>query len=98
MQPPEFKSSMPLWVVVSLGKPVLLKREFVGPCETYAKGCMGILTAIDTDPDDGYSPYAIVALDPNDHGYLENFTFDDIEPVADKIKYALDVQNGVIAF
>jgi hypothetical protein len=98
LQPEDFMSQIPLWVVVTLGKEVILKRDLVGPCETYTKGCRGILTAIDTDSDNGFAPYAIVALDPNDLGYLENFEFDDIEPVADRIKYSLDVQRGVIAF
>ena len=98
LQPEDFMSQIPLWVVVSLGKKVMLKREFVGPVKTYPKGYVGILGAIDTDPHAGYAPYAIVCLEPDDVGDLENFEFDDIEPVVDRIKYSLDVQRGVIAF
>lgn len=100
MQPEDFMSQVPLWVVVSLGKEVIITKDFVGPCETYPKGCRGILTAIEVyaSADRIGKPYATVALDPNDYSYLENFDFQDIEPVVRKIKYSLNIERGVIAF
>lgn len=92
-------TQIPLWVVVSLGKEVMLKGEFVGPCETYAKGCRGTLHSIEVyHANYGGAPYVVVALDPADPSYLENFRFDEIEPVADRIKYSFNPQEGVIAF
>lgn len=93
-------SQMPIWIVATLGKEVALTREFVGPCETYAVGCRGILTAIDTfvNEQGDRRPYAVVALDPNDDGYLENFSFADIRPVVDRVKFSMDIKRGVIAF
>lgn len=100
MVPEDFMNQIPLWVVASLGKEVAITADFVGPCETYAAGCRGVLMSIDvyqTSERTG-KPFAIVALDPNDFGYLENFEFDQIQPVARKVKFSLDIQNGVIAF
>lgn len=99
MEPEYFPSQLPLWVVACLGKPVMLTREFAGPCEIYSKGCEGILCGIECYPwNNGGVPYAIVALDPNDPSYVENFPFDHLQPAADRVKYSLDVQQGVIAF
>jgi hypothetical protein len=99
LAPEEFMSQIPLWVVVCLGKEVMLSTEFVGPCETYAKGCRAVLCGIECYPwNNGGKPYALLSLDSNDPSYVENFKFSDIEPVADRIKYSLDVQRGVIAF
>jgi len=88
-------SQMPIWIVATLGKEVALTREFVGSCETYTRGCRGILTAIESG---GGVPYAVVALDPQDPGYLENFPFDHIRPVVDRVKFSMDIERGVIAF
>jgi len=96
--PEDFMSQIPIWVVACLGKEIMLEREFVGACETYEKGCRGRLTAIDTDPENGYAPYAIVALDPNDEGYFENFEFFDIRPVTDTVKFSVNIEKGIIAF
>lgn len=97
--PEDFMSQIPLWVVVSLGKEVMLRGEFVGPCETYAKGCRGTLQSVEVyQANYGGAPYAVVALDPLDPSYLENFRFDEIEPVANRIKYSFNPQEGVIAF
>jgi len=99
MQPEDFMSKIPLWVVACLGKEVMLKGEFVGPCETYARGARGVLCGIETYPwNFGGKPYALISLDREDPGYVENFPFEDIEPVADRIKYSFDPQQGVIAF
>lgn len=87
---------IPLWVVASLGQEVVLLVEYVGPCETYLPGCRGTLTSIQV-ADDG-SFYTTVALDPNDPGYWENFTFDQIRPVPVKVGFSLDIEQGYIAF
>lgn len=91
-------TQIPLWVVASLGKQVALSTEFTGPCETYTKGCRGTLSAIMVDTNYGGMPYALVALDPNDETYLENFRFNEIQPLTSKIKFSLNIERGVIAF
>lgn len=91
-------TQIPLWVVASLGKQVVLETEYVGPCETYLPGCRGLLSGIAVDENNGRKPYAIVALDPNDESYLENFRFDQIRPITDKIKFSLNIERGLIAF
>jgi hypothetical protein len=98
MSPEDHMTQIPIWVVASLGKEVMLEREFVGACETYSRGCRGILTAIDTDHRNGYAPYAIVALDPEDESYLENFEFSDIRPISDSVKFSFNIEKGIIAF
>ena len=94
----ENATQIPLWVVASLGKEIILDKEFAGSCETYMRGCRGVLSGILVDENYGGSPYAIVALDPNDTSYLENFLFDDIRPVSENIKFGLNIEQGIIAF
>jgi hypothetical protein len=95
----DFKLEVPLWIVACLGKQVALAVEFVGPCETYSKGCQGILHGIECYPwNNGGAPYALVALDPKDPSYVENIAFDAIEPSASRVRYSLDVQRGLVAF
>lgn len=91
-------TQIPLWVVASLGKQVALATEFVGPCETYIKGCRGVLSAIMMNENYEGKPYALLCLDPEDDSYLENFLFEDIEPISDKVKFSLDMEHGMIAF
>jgi hypothetical protein len=85
--------------VASLGKEVVLAVDMVGPCETYQAGCRGVLAGIEICRKnyDG-APYAIVALDPNDDTYLENFRFSDLMPVTNKVKFSLNIEEGIIAF
>lgn len=89
---------LPLWIAASLGKHVVLKRDFVGPCERYAAGAVGLLAGIMVDDDDPRHLYVIVALDPSDVTYLENFEFDDIEPLHHKVQMSLNIEEGLIAF
>jgi hypothetical protein len=91
-------TQIPLWVVASLGKQIALSTEFVGSCETYTKGCRGTLSAIMVDSNYNGMPYAVVALDPEDETYLENFRFDEIEPLTSKIKFSLNIERGIMAF
>lgn len=92
-------TQVPIWIVATLGKEVALTREFVGACETYTRGCRGTLTGVEVSPGtfDG-APYAVVALDPADPGYLENFRFSDIRPAVDTVKFSFNLEMGVIAF
>lgn len=97
--PEDFMSQFPIWVVALLGKEVALTREFVGPCETYLPGARGVLRGIECYPwNNGGKAYVIVSLDPQDPEYVENFTFDHIRPIADTVKFSLDIERGVIAF
>lgn len=92
-------TQIPLWVVASLGKEVVLEADFVGPCETYLRGCRGILAGIEICRQNFHgAPYAVVALDPNDDTYLENFRFNEIRPVPNKVKFSLNIEEGIIAF
>lgn len=92
-------TEIPLWIVASIGKQVVLATDFAGPCETYAKGCSGLLSAIMVDSHnyDGV-PYALVALDPQDDSYLENFRFDEIAPASGSTRFRLNMEEGLIAF
>lgn len=89
---------IPLWVVASLGKEVVLRREFVGACETYLPGCRGILTSIQISDNGKGDAYVTVALDAHDPDYWENFAFEDIRPVPMKVSFTLDIEEGYIAF
>lgn len=87
---------IPLWVVASLGKSVALVSSFEGPTETYLAGSQGVLDSINSDGSGGF--YATVALDEEDPGYLENFTFDQVRPVSSRVSFSLDIERGVMAF
>lgn len=89
---------LPLWVAASLGKHVVLKRQFVGPCETYPAGAVGTLAGIMIDERNPGRLYTVVALDPSDDSYLENFGFDDIEPINHKMQMSVNFEEGLIAF
>lgn len=88
---------IPLWVVATLGKQVALTSPFVGPCETYGVGSPGILTSIQWD-ESGGGFYGTVALDSQDISYLENFSFDQLRPMRNRVPFSLDIERGVIAF
>jgi hypothetical protein len=90
-------NSIPIWIVASLGKEVVLRRDFVGTCETYRAGCRGRLVSIQAPIDGWQSLHVTVALDPNDISYEENFAFEDIKPVAGEIG-SFDMQNGLLHF
>lgn len=89
---------LPLWIAASLGKHVVLRNEFVGPCETYPAGAVGVLAGIMIDEENPGRLYTVVALDPTDDSYLENFGFDEIEPIDHKIKMSLNIEEGLMAF
>lgn len=91
-------AQIPLWAVASLGKQVLLTVEYAGPCTTYPVGHIGLLQGILVDENYDGCPYAIVSPDPEDNTYLENFRFDEIRPVTDKVKFSLNIEQGIIAF
>jgi len=91
-------TQVPLWAVASLGKKVLLTVEYVGPCATYPVGHTGLLQGILVNENYGGCPYAIVSPDADDESYLENFRFDEIRPVSDKVKFSLNIEQGIIAF
>lgn len=92
-------TQIPLWIVASLGKQVALTTDFIGPCETYRAGCRGKLLAVMVDEMnyDG-EPYALVGLDANDLSYMENFRFDDLMPITNRVKFSLNIEQGIIAF
>lgn len=92
----DFQSEIPLWIVASMGRSVAIKRDFVGPCETYEAGCEGTLTSIQWREDGSF--LATVALDPNDPDYWENFAFEDLRPVAAEVQFSLDIDHGFIVF
>jgi hypothetical protein len=88
---------IPLWVVASLGKEVALTVPFVGPCETYPVGSVGILTSIQWN-ENGGGFYATVAIDHDDPSYLENFSFNQVRPIRSRVGFSLNIEEGVIAF
>lgn len=91
-------TQIPLWVVASLGKPVLFTVEYVGPSQTYPVGHSGLLQGILVNENYDGQPYAIVSPDPEDDSYLENFRFDQIRPVTSKVKFSLNIEQGMVAF
>lgn len=91
-------SQIPLWVVASLGKQVLLTDEYVGATETYPAGHKCLLQGLLVNENYDGQPYAIVSLDKEDDSYLENFRFNQIRPVSNKVKFSLNIEQGLIAF
>jgi hypothetical protein len=87
---------IPLWLVASIGRYVSLVTEFAGPCETYSAGSHGLLCGITVQPDCSDAYILLVALDPNDLSYLENFGVQDVRPVSDAVLYSLDLQAGYL--
>lgn len=85
---------MPLALVACLGGRVTLRKDFVGPCEAYAAGSVGILTSIQCDEDEGLR--CTVALDANDPSYWETFRLDEIQPEGGKVSFSLDVEGGYL--
>lgn len=73
-------NAVPAWVVESLGKKVVTRRELAGPCEVYPVGSVGVLVSIQACIPGWQAGGVTVALDPNDISYEENFSFDDIRP------------------
>ena len=73
-------SAVPAWVVDSLGKRVITRRELVGPCEVYPAGSVGVLVSIQAEIPGWQSGGVTVALDADDISYEENFSFEDIRP------------------
>lgn len=92
----QLMKKIPLWVVASMGKQVVLVRDFVGACQTYPAGSKGTLTSIQDD--DNGNCYATVGLDATDPDYWENFEFADIRPGSTQVKFTLDIEEGYIAF
>jgi hypothetical protein len=89
---------LPLWIAASLGKKVTLTRPFVTAWDTYPMGWEhGVLVAVMADYYSG-EIHAIVALDPNDPSYFENFAFDAIRPPEYTINFTLDIEEGFIEF
>lgn len=90
-------NSIPLWVVANLGKKVVLKNDFEGACETYLAGCEGLLVSIQAPIPGDQGLHVTVALDPNDPGYQENFTVDQVKPAAG-ILGSFHMEQGLIYF
>lgn len=91
-------STIPLWVVASLGKKVLLTKDFEGSCETYRAGCQGTLISIQAPVDDWQDFHVTVALDPNDMSYEENFSVDAIRPLTNRVAFSLNIEEGLMRF
>jgi hypothetical protein len=87
-------NQVPLWIVASLGKSVQLVDLFKTSLKVYPAGSVGVLTSIQS----GGGLYVTVALDEEDETYLENFSFDQVQPIHDQVKFQLDLENGAIAF
>lgn len=84
---------IPLWAVANLGKKVVLVHEFCTPTGMYLPGSEGIITGIRHE---NGAVFATVAIDPDDPTYLENFEFDEIRPVEDRVSFGVDMQRGVL--
>lgn len=91
-------TQIPLWAVASLGKKVALTTPYVGACQTYPVGHTALLQGILVNENYDGLPYAILSPDEQDPGYLENFRFDEIRPITNKVKFSLNIEQGIIAF
>lgn len=89
------QKEIPLWVVASLGEKVALRKDFVGPCETYLAGCEGVLTSVQCD-EAGSGIRVTVALDPQDPSYWETLPLGDIRQVLGQSRFTLDLVKGVL--
>lgn len=87
-------SSIPLWVVASLGKQVRLKvdHQLDAALPFYPAGHLVRLQSIEAGP---AGPYACVQINPEDEGDLENFIFEDIGPIAGTLG-SFDMERGLI--
>lgn len=85
---------MPLALVACLGGRVALRKEYVGPCETYPVGAVGVLTSIQCDAAEGLR--CTVALDENDPSYWETFKLDEIRPEFYDVSFSLDIEGGYL--
>lgn len=85
---------MPLALVACLGGRVALRKDFVGSCETYRAGYVGVLTSIQRDDAEGLR--CTVALDPNDPTYWETFRLDEIQPEGGQVSFSLDIEGGFL--
>jgi hypothetical protein len=87
-------NTIPLWVVTCLGKQVALKVDHQADPRLpfYPAGHLVKLQSIEAGED---GPYACVQMDPEDWGNLENFSFDDIRPLAGTLG-CFDMEQGLI--
>jgi hypothetical protein len=101
MSPENNVAEIPFWVIASIGKNIALDVDFVGPCETYLAGSFGKLVGLmyaECECEQWGTVYALVALDPDDDTYMENFRLDDLRPMRNQLKFSVDMEFGVIAF
>lgn len=85
---------MPLALVACLGGRVALRKPFVGPCDTYPAGSVGVLTSIQCDRAEGLR--CTVSLDPKDPTYWETFAVDEIQPEGGEVSFSLDIEGGFL--
>lgn len=92
----EMGAQVPLWIVASLGKKVALVEPFDDGLRTYPAGSLGVLVAIRGDDMPRLS--VDVCLNPDDPTDWERFTPSQLRPPSQQISFALDIEEGFIAF
>lgn len=95
-QGPGRQSSIPLWIVASIGRSVALVSEYQDHGVLYPAGHNCRLTSV-MCREDG-TLYVTVALAASDPQWWENFEFDQIRPAGHAVQFDLDIEHGYILF
>lgn len=80
-------AGVPEWAVQHLGRVVMLRRELEAGGNVYGRGYPARLVSIQSGwghsgwPGHAETPYATIALDPEDWSWEENVLFEGIEPL-----------------
>lgn len=85
---------IPLALVACLGKDVVLRNEFVGPCGVYPAGSLARMISVEYE--EGTGLWAHLAVDRDDLSYMEPFRLEDIEPVGGQVSFSLDLEGGYL--
>lgn len=90
------QNEIPLWLVASLGQRVALVNDFNDGIRTYPAGTHGTLMAILGA--DMPTVTLDVCVNPDDPTDWERFMPWEIRPVANQVKFSIDIERGVIEF
>lgn len=87
---------VPLWLVASIGKKVVLQEEFSDGVRTYPAGSEGVLMSLRGDLLPRLE--VDVCLNPNDPTDWERFALEQIRPASQEVTFSLELERGVMIF
>ena len=90
------ENEFPLWLGASLGKPVVLEKDFDDGVRVYPAGSQGVLMAIRGSEMPVIS--VDVSLNPDDPSDWERVPFADIRPLSGEMSYGVDMNRGLLIF